>query len=126
MVVHIVSPDGRYDGLYLSNFATLNVKDELARLDGVGQAQAFGAGNYAMRIWIDPDQAAQHGLTAIDIMGAVREPAVLAECIGVSKEVIAGEYYRALMRCRKLMSYEAERLGLGHVDQSAPARGHAG
>lgn len=61
-----------------------------------------------------------------EFMGAVRDPGVLAECIGVSKEVMAGEYYRALMRCRKLISYEAERLGLGHVDQSVPARGHAG
>ncbi len=61
-----------------------------------------------------------------DFMGVVRDPTVLAECIGVSKEVMAGEYYRALMRCRKLMSYEAERLGLRNVDQSLPARGHAG
>ncbi len=88
MVVHIVSPDGRYDGLYLSNFATLNVKDELARLDGVGQAQAFGAGNYAMRIWIDPDQAAQRGLTALDIIGAIQEQniQVSAGAIGASPQ----------------------------------------
>ena len=88
MVVHIVSPDGRYDGLYLSNFATLNVKDELARLDGVGQAQAFGAGNYAMRVWIDPDQAAQRGLTALDIIGAIQEQniQVSAGAIGASPQ----------------------------------------
>jgi flagellar protein FlbT len=62
-----------------------------------------------------------------EFMGAVRDPLVLAECIGVSKEVMGGEYYRALMRCRKLITYEAERLGLGHdVDTSLPARGHAG
>ena len=62
-----------------------------------------------------------------EFMGVVRDPGVLAECIGVSKEVMAGEYYRALMRCRKLMSYEAERLGLtSNVDQSLPARSHAG
>ena len=54
MVVHLVSPDGRYDALYLSNFANLRIRDELARLPGVGQAYAFGIGNYAMRIWIDP------------------------------------------------------------------------
>ncbi|SDD08428.1 efflux RND transporter permease subunit [Aquimonas voraii] len=88
MVVHIVSPDGRYDGLYLSNFATLNVKDELARLDGVGNAQAFGAGNYAMRIWIDPDQAANRGLTALDIIGAIQEQniQVSAGAIGASPQ----------------------------------------
>lgn len=61
-----------------------------------------------------------------EFMGAVRDPNVLAECIGVSKEVMAGEYYRALMRCRKLIAYEAERLGLIDVDTSVPARSHAG
>jgi flagellar protein FlbT len=61
-----------------------------------------------------------------EFMGAVRDPAVLAECIGVSKEVMACEYYRALMRCRKLIAYEAERLGIVDVDKSISARGHAG
>jgi len=73
MVVHLDSPDGRYDALYLSNFANLRIRDELARLPGVGQAYAFGAGNYAMRIWIDPAQAASRGLTASDIVRAIRE-----------------------------------------------------
>lgn len=73
MVVHLTSPDQRYDGLYLSNFANLRVRDELARIDGVGQAIAFGAGNYSMRVWIDPDKAASLSLTATDIIGAIRE-----------------------------------------------------
>jgi multidrug efflux pump len=73
MVVHLDSPDKRYDALYLSNFANLRVRDELARLPGVGQALAFGAGNYAMRIWIDPAQAAARGLAASDIVNAIRE-----------------------------------------------------
>jgi multidrug efflux pump len=73
MVVHLSSPNRRYDGLYLSNFANLRVRDELARLEGVGQALAFGAGNYAMRVWIDPEQAASRGLTAGDIVNAIRE-----------------------------------------------------
>ncbi|MBK8284461.1 MAG: efflux RND transporter permease subunit [Ahniella sp.] len=73
MVVHLTSPDKTYDALYLSNFANLRVKDELARLPGVGQALAFGAGNYAMRIWLDPDAAATRGLTASDILNAIRE-----------------------------------------------------
>ncbi len=73
MVVHLSSPDGLYDGLYLSNFANLRVRDELARLEGVGQALSFGAGNYAMRVWIDPEQAAARGLTASDIVNAIRE-----------------------------------------------------
>ena len=73
MVVHLTSPDQRYDALYLSNFANLRVRDELARLPGVGQAQAFGAGNYAMRIWIDPAKAAARGLAASDIVNSIRE-----------------------------------------------------
>ena len=73
MVVHLTSPDKRYDALYLSNFANLRVRDELARLPGVGQAQAFGAGNYAMRIWIDPAKAAARGLAASDIVRSIRE-----------------------------------------------------
>jgi hydrophobe/amphiphile efflux-1 (HAE1) family protein len=73
LVVHITSPQGTYDGLYLSNYATLNVRDELARLPGVGQAQVFGGGNYAMRVWIDPERAAERSLTATDIVAAIRE-----------------------------------------------------
>jgi len=73
MVVHLTSPDQSYDGLYLSNFANLRVRDELARIEGVGQAVAFGAGNYSMRVWIDPDKAASRELTAGDIVNAIRE-----------------------------------------------------
>ena len=73
MVVHLVSKDGRYDGLYLNNFANLRVRDELARLQGVGQALAFGAGTYAMRVWIDPDKVAARDLTATDVINAIRE-----------------------------------------------------
>ncbi len=73
MVVHLLSPNDRYDELYLRNYATLNVKDELARLPGVGQVQVFGGGEYAMRVWIDPDKAAARGLTASDIVQAIRE-----------------------------------------------------
>lgn len=73
MVVHLLSPDDSYDSLYLSNYATLRVRDEIARLPGVGDAMVFGAGAYAMRIWIDPNKAAARGLTAADIVQAVRE-----------------------------------------------------
>ena len=73
MVVHLYSPNDRYDDLYLRNYATLNVKDELARLPGVGQVQLFGGGDYAMRVWIDPDKAAARGLTSSDVVNAIRE-----------------------------------------------------
>ena len=73
MVVHLDSPNKTYDALYLSNFANLRIRDELARLPGVGQALAFGIGNYAMRVWIDPERAATRGLSASDIVAAIRE-----------------------------------------------------
>src|SRR5262245_1092774 len=73
MVVHLVSTDGRYDTLYLRNYMRLHVKDELARLPGVGDAQIFGGGDYAMRIWLDPDKVASRGLTAGDVVRAIRE-----------------------------------------------------
>ena len=63
MVVHLVSPDERYDNLYLANYAHLRVKDELARIPGVGSAQVFGAGEFSMRIWLDPDRLASRQLT---------------------------------------------------------------
>ncbi len=73
MVVHLVSPDNRYDTLYLSNYALLRVKDELARLEGVGDVQVFGAGQFSMRIWLDPEKVASRGLTADDVVKAIRE-----------------------------------------------------
>jgi multidrug efflux pump len=73
MVVHLVSPDHRYDGLYLSNYALLRVRDELARIKGVGEARAVGAGEYAMRVWLDPDKVAALNLTASDVVHAIRE-----------------------------------------------------
>ncbi|WP_373388233.1 efflux RND transporter permease subunit [Pseudomonas alcaligenes] len=73
MVVHLTSPDQRYDMLYLSNYAALNVKDELARLDGVGDVQLFGMGNYSLRVWLDPNKVASRNLTASDVVAAIRE-----------------------------------------------------
>ncbi|MEW6157772.1 MAG: efflux RND transporter permease subunit [Verrucomicrobiota bacterium] len=73
MVVHLVSPDSRYDEVYLRNFAVLRVKDELARIPGVGQIQVFGSGDYSMRVWLDPNKVAARGLTASDVVQAIRE-----------------------------------------------------
>ncbi|MBX9849457.1 MAG: efflux RND transporter permease subunit, partial [Rhodocyclaceae bacterium] len=86
MVVHITSPDNRYDTTYLRNFAVLNVKDKLARIKGVGEVALFGGGNYAMRIWLDPTKVAQRGLTASDVVAAIREQniQVAAGTIGAS------------------------------------------
>ncbi len=73
MVVHLVSPNGKYDTLYLRNYMRLTVKDALARIPGVGDAQQFGGGDYAMRIWLDPDKVAARGMTAGDVLAAIRE-----------------------------------------------------
>ncbi|MEI6730513.1 MAG: efflux RND transporter permease subunit, partial [Pseudomonadota bacterium] len=73
MVVHLVSPNDRYDMLYLRNYAILNVKDQLTRLNGVGNVAVFGAGDYAMRIWLDPGKVAARNLTAGDVVAALRE-----------------------------------------------------
>ncbi|KPU90806.1 transporter [Variovorax paradoxus] len=72
MVVHLVSPNGRYDINYLRNYAVLNVKDPLARIEGVGQVQIFGGGDYSMRVWLDPQKVAQRGLSASDVVAAIR------------------------------------------------------
>ena len=73
MAVFLISPDGRYDLNYLSNFMALHIKDELAKIDGVGDVQQFGGGSYSMRIWLDPDKVAARGLTTSDITKAIRE-----------------------------------------------------
>jgi len=73
MVVHLQSPDGRYDDLYLRNYAVLNVKDQLARINGMGEVQLFGSGDYAMRVWLDPQKVAARNLTAGDVVASIRE-----------------------------------------------------
>ena len=73
MVVHLTSPDDRYDMLYLSNYAVLKVKDELARITGVGAVRVFGAGDYSMRVWLDPNKVAAIGLSPSNIVAAIRE-----------------------------------------------------
>ncbi|HZG20488.1 MAG TPA: multidrug efflux RND transporter permease subunit [Herbaspirillum sp.] len=86
MVVHLTSPDNRYDTTYLRNYAVLNVKDRLARIQGVGEVGLFGSGNYAMRVWLDPNKVAQRGLTASDVVRSIREQnvQVAAGVIGAS------------------------------------------
>jgi len=73
MAVALTSPDDRFDGLYLSNFATREVKDVLSRIAGVGDIQVFGSGNYGMRIWLDPEKLKSRGLTTADVVAAISE-----------------------------------------------------
>ncbi|MCF2522817.1 efflux RND transporter permease subunit [Bradyrhizobium sp. G127] len=78
MVVHLLSPNDRYDMTYLRNYAVLNVKDRLARIQGVGQVQLFGAGDYSMRVWLDPQKVAERGLSASDVVNEIRAQNVQA------------------------------------------------
>jgi multidrug efflux pump len=73
MYVNLSSPDGRYDAVYLRNYMTLNIKDQLSRLKGVGNVGLYGEGDYAMRLWLNPNKLAARGLTASDVVNAVRE-----------------------------------------------------
>ncbi len=89
MVVHLRSPDDRYDMTYLRNYAVLNVRDRLARISGVGEVLLWGSGDYAMRVWLDPHKVAERGMTANDVVNAIREQnvQVAAGVIGASPSV---------------------------------------
>jgi len=78
MVVHLTSPQGRYDAAYLRNYALIHVRDRLTRIKGVGQVNLFGSGDYAMRVWLDPTRVAERGLSAGDVVRAIREQNVQA------------------------------------------------
>ncbi len=88
MVVHLRSPSERYDMLYLRNYAVLNVKDRLARLPGVGQVRLFGSGDYAMRVWLNPEKVAERQMTAGDVVAAIR-----AQNLQVAGGTIGGPPY---------------------------------
>ena len=73
MVVHLKSPNERYDINYLHNYGLINVKDQLGRIQGIGQVSVFGGGDYSMRVWLDPRKMASRNLSASDVMNAIRE-----------------------------------------------------
>ncbi|MBO6806364.1 multidrug efflux RND transporter permease subunit [Thalassospira sp.] len=88
MVVHLRSPNERYDMLYLRNYATLNVRDRLARITGVGQVGLFGSGDYAMRVWLNPDKVAERNLTAGEVVSAIQ-----SQNVQVAAGIIGGAPY---------------------------------
>jgi multidrug efflux pump len=88
MVVHLTS-DGTYDDIFVRNYATLQVKDVLARIPGVGQVQIFGSGDYAMRVWLDPDKVASRNLTASDVVNAIREQNIQVAAGAVGQQPLA-------------------------------------
>ncbi|MBN9487917.1 MAG: multidrug efflux RND transporter permease subunit [Alphaproteobacteria bacterium] len=90
VVVQLISPDGKYDPLYLRNYANIKIKDELARLPGVGDVQLYGSGDYAMRLWLDPDKIASRGLSASDVVRAVREQNIQVSAGQLGAEPIKG------------------------------------
>src|SRR3974377_768848 len=73
MFVTLTSPDAKYDSLFLSNYATINIRDELSRLPGVGNVTVFGAGQYSMRVWLDPNKLQARGLTTQDVIQALQQ-----------------------------------------------------
>ena len=109
LVVHLVSPNGRYDLTYLRNYALLNVKDRLARLEGVGDVQMWGSGDYSMRIWLDPQKVAAHGLAAGDVVRAIREQNVQAAAgvVGASPGLPGVDLQLSINAQGRLQSEEA-------------------
>ena len=108
LVVHLLSPNDRYDEIYLRNYATLNVKDELSRLNGVGQVQVFGGGEYAMRIWIDPDKAAARDLTSGDIVNAIREQNIQVAAGTIGQQPVKGAPFELTVNAKGRLINEEE------------------
>ncbi len=107
MVVHLTSPDNRYDSLYLRNYAVLNVRDALARLPGMGDVRVFGAGDYSMRVWLDPQKLAARNLTTGDITTAIREQNVQVAAGQIGAPPAPGaEFQLALNAMGRLTSEE--------------------
>jgi multidrug efflux pump len=94
MVVHLISPNGRYDMKYLRNYALLNIKDRLARISGIGEVQLNGSGDYAMRVWLDPQKVAERGLSAGDVVREIQAQNIQAAAgsVGASPSVPGLEF----------------------------------
>jgi gold/copper resistance efflux pump len=108
MVVHLVSPGHRYDPLYLSNFAALRIRDELARIAGVGDVVIYGAGDYSLRVWLDPDKVAARSLTAGDVVQAIREQNVQVAAGSVGQQPSAGSAFQLAVNATGRLSSPEE------------------
>jgi multidrug efflux pump len=108
MVVHLISPDHRYDTVYLRNYATLQVRDVLSRIPGTGDVRLFGSGDYSMRLWLDPDKIASRGLIAGDVVKAIREQnvQVAAGQIGSEPSLPGTEYQLNVTTSGRLITEE--------------------
>src|SRR5215210_543580 len=108
MVVHLLSPDKRYDITYLRNYALLQVKDVIARIPGIGQVEVFGGGDYSMRVWLDPGKVAARGLAATDVVSAIREQnvQVAAGVVGAPPMPVPVDYQLSINARGRLASEE--------------------
>ncbi len=108
MVVHLTSPDGRYDSLYLRNYATLNIRDTLARLPGMGDVRVFGAGDYSMRVWLDPQKLAARNLTSSDVVAAIREQNVQVAAGQIGAPPAVGAQFQVALNAKGRLENEEE------------------
>ena len=108
MVVHLVSPDKRYDPLYVSNYALLQVRETLARLPGIGDVVVWGAGEYSMRVWLDPARVAARGLTASDVIKAIREQNVQVAAGSVGQQPNASADFQVSVNTLGRLSTEEQ------------------
>ena len=108
LVVNLVSPDNRYDSVYLSNYALLQIKDTLARLPGVGDIIVFGARDYSMRLWLNPEQIAARNLTASDVINAIRDQniQVAAGVVGQQPSKDNADFQYTITTLGRLMNAE--------------------
>src|SRR3546814_9893169 len=114
MVVHLLSPDDRYDMTYLRNYAVLNIKDRLARIPGVGEVQIWGSGNYAMRVWLNPQKIAERGLTANDVVAAIREQNVQVAAGVIGASPTRSEAHTSELQSLMRISYDVFRFKKKH------------
>ncbi|GAA3918093.1 multidrug efflux RND transporter permease subunit [Litoribacillus peritrichatus] len=108
MVVHLTSPGDRYDMLYLSNFANLNVKDELVRIEGVGNINIFGAGEYSMRVWLDPEKVAALNLNPGEIVNAIQEQNQQAAAGSLGSQPSGSNDFQLLINVKGRLANEEE------------------
>jgi HAE1 family hydrophobic/amphiphilic exporter-1 len=125
MVVHLISPDGTLDQQYISNYATINIKDVLTRLDGVGDTVVFGARDYSMRIWLDPARIQARGLAASDVVDALRanNVAVSAGAINQPPATSPGGFQIAVQTLGRLTSPSSSTTSWSRPTATAASRG---
>ncbi len=109
MAVNLISPDGAYDSLYLSNYAQINAFDQLARLPGVGLVSFLGEREYSMRVWLDPQKLAALDMTASDVMNAIREQNVDVAPGNIGQQPVPkGQTYQLVLNAQGRLTTEEE------------------